>query len=171
LFYTGSLTLLLSLFLGGLIQTIQPDIGRISGRAVDSNGVGTEGTAILSTVEGRTVALAATTATGDFVFERRSAGAYVIQVFAVGFDPWGLTNVQLEAGAELRQNVILEIVVSPEGAVRKATIIAGHPLLQQSALDCVMIWHFKPFLSNGTPVEMVGTVTVNFNLGNVQVMP
>lgn len=58
--------------------------------------------------------------------------------------------------------VILEVVVGKEGDVESVKVISGHPLLQQSAVDAVSQWKYRPTLLNGEPVEVVTTVTVNF---------
>jgi protein TonB len=38
------------------------------------------------------------------------------------------------------------------------------PLLDQAALDAVMLWEFTPTLLNGQPVPVMMTMTVQFTL-------
>ena len=66
--------------------------------------------------------------------------------------------------ARIQGTVVLEAVISKQGSVENLRVISGHPLLIQAALDAVKQWKYKPTLLNGEPVEVVTTVTVNFNL-------
>ncbi len=66
--------------------------------------------------------------------------------------------------ARIQGAVVLEAVISKQGGVENLRVISGHPLLIQAALDAVKQWKYKPTLLNGEPVEVVTTVTVNFNL-------
>ena len=61
--------------------------------------------------------------------------------------------------------VVLHVIISVDGAMKEVTVESGHPLLVQSALDAVRQWRYKPTLLNGKPVEVDGTVTVDFKLG------
>ena len=60
--------------------------------------------------------------------------------------------------------VVLEALITREGAVDSLRVISGHQLLIQAALDAVRQWRYRPTLLNGDPVEVVTTVTVNFTL-------
>jgi protein TonB len=60
--------------------------------------------------------------------------------------------------------VILEVVISKQGSVQNLTVLSGHPLLTTAAIDAVKQWRYQTTLLNGEPVEVVTTVTVNFNL-------
>jgi TonB family protein len=53
--------------------------------------------------------------------------------------------------------VKVQIVVSPNGAVKDAKVIGGHPVLGVAALDAVRKWRFEP-----APGESTGTVTFKF---------
>ena len=64
--------------------------------------------------------------------------------------------------ARIQGIVILEAVIGKDGTVNEIRVLNGHPLLQQSAIDAVSQWKYKPTLLNGEPVEVVTTVTVNF---------
>jgi len=48
--------------------------------------------------------------------------------------------------------------------VRKLSVLRGHPLLDDAALQAVAKWQFTPTLLNGTTVPIVMTVTVTFSL-------
>jgi len=66
--------------------------------------------------------------------------------------------------ARIQGIVRLDAIISKEGAPLSLEIISGHPLLQQSALQAVSQWRYKPTLLNGQPVEVVTTVDVVFTL-------
>lgn len=40
--------------------------------------------------------------------------------------------------------VKVEVVVSPNGTVKEAKVIGGHPVLASAALDAVRKWRFEP---------------------------
>ena len=40
--------------------------------------------------------------------------------------------------------VKVQVVVSPNGAVKEARIVGGHPVLTNAALDAVRKWRFEP---------------------------
>ena len=61
--------------------------------------------------------------------------------------------------------VIMEVVIDKTGAVRDAKVLRSVPLLDQAALDAVKQWRYTPTLLNGTPVELVMTVTMTFTIG------
>jgi TonB family protein len=60
--------------------------------------------------------------------------------------------------------VIIDATIGTDGAVKDARILRGQPLLNQAALDAVTQWRFTPTLLNGAPVDVMMTVTVNFQL-------
>ena len=60
--------------------------------------------------------------------------------------------------------VILEAVISEDGAVRSLRVLRSQPLLDAAAVEAVRQWRFTPTLLNGQPVPVVMTVTVNFSL-------
>jgi protein TonB len=60
--------------------------------------------------------------------------------------------------------VILEAVISEEGAVESLRVLRSQPLLDAAAVEAVRQWRFTPTMLNGQPVPVVMTVTVNFTL-------
>ena len=60
--------------------------------------------------------------------------------------------------------VQVQITVSEEGKVVDATVISGHPLLRDSALEAAKQWEFKPVELSGAPVKVQGVLTFNFTL-------
>ena len=60
--------------------------------------------------------------------------------------------------------VICEVVVETPGFVRDVKVLRSIPLLDAAAHEAVQQWEFEPTYLNGTPVSVIKTVTVNFNL-------
>lgn len=60
--------------------------------------------------------------------------------------------------------VLLDAVIGKDGSVENLKVISGPTKLQQSALDAVRQWKYKPFLLNGQPVAVDTTVTVTYSL-------
>jgi len=48
--------------------------------------------------------------------------------------------------------------------VQSLQVIAGHPLLVQSALDAVKQWRYQPTLLNNEPVDVDTEIDVIFSL-------
>lgn len=66
--------------------------------------------------------------------------------------------------ARIQGHVILEAVVGPSGHVENLKVVSGPSELQQSAIDAVRQWVYKPFLLNGNPIEVKTTITVMYTL-------
>ena len=60
--------------------------------------------------------------------------------------------------------VKLHAIIGKNGAVEQLTVVSGHPLLVQSALDAVRQWRYQPTLLNGDPVEVDTEIDVIFSL-------
>ena len=67
--------------------------------------------------------------------------------------------------ARIQGTVLLAIRIDQEGNVAKLELISGHPMLAGAAMDAVMQWKYKPYVSNGQPVEVETQVQVSFALG------
>ena len=62
--------------------------------------------------------------------------------------------------------VIMEAIMGVNGRIIDTKIIAGHPLLASAATDAIRQWCYRPTLLDGSPVETLSTITVNFILVN-----
>lgn len=60
--------------------------------------------------------------------------------------------------------VQIQIMISEDGTVDEATVLSGHPLLRDAALQAARQWVFSPTLLNNKPVRIVGVITFNFTL-------
>ena len=71
---------------------------------------------------------------------------------------------RIAQSAQVGGVVILEAVIDARGRVESVRVLRSLPVLDQAAVDAVKQWVFTPALLNGTPVPVVMTVTVNFQL-------
>jgi TonB family protein len=60
--------------------------------------------------------------------------------------------------------VSVQIVINEAGDVESAKAVAGHPLLQQAAVDAAREWRFSPTKLSGNPVKVAGTISFVFAL-------
>lgn len=67
--------------------------------------------------------------------------------------------------ARIQGTVVLSAVVGKDGNVQSLRVLSGPNQLQQSALDAVRQWTYKPYLLNGDPIEVKTTVNVVYSLG------
>jgi protein TonB len=61
-------------------------------------------------------------------------------------------------------SVQLLATVSKKGDISAVKVLSGDPSLAKAAVDAVKQWKYKPYLLDGTPVEIQTQVTVNFKL-------
>ncbi len=66
--------------------------------------------------------------------------------------------------ARIQGKVLLNAEIGKDGTVEKLDVVSGPSELQQSSLDAVRQWTYKPFLLNGEPVNVKTTVTVIYTL-------
>jgi TonB family protein len=60
--------------------------------------------------------------------------------------------------------VVLQALVGRDGTVRDVKVVKSIPGLDESAIDSVRQWRFKPALANGAPVAVWVAVPVRFSL-------
>ncbi len=66
--------------------------------------------------------------------------------------------------ARIQGVVLLQATISKAGDIEGLTLISGHPMLTQAAIEAVKQWKYKPYLLNGEPVEVETQIQVNFTL-------
>lgn len=66
--------------------------------------------------------------------------------------------------AKIEGSVLLDAVIGKDGTIENLKAVSGPRELQQSALDAVRQWTYKPYLVNGDPVEVETTITVTYSL-------
>jgi TonB family protein len=60
--------------------------------------------------------------------------------------------------ANLSGTVKVEVTIAPNGVVKSAKLVGGHPLLADSALEAVKGWKYEPAATESTTI-----VVFNFN--------
>jgi TonB family protein len=66
--------------------------------------------------------------------------------------------------ARIQGTVELAALIGPDGHMQQLTVISGHPLLRQAALDAVKQWVYSPTLLNNNPTSVSTTIDVTFTL-------
>lgn len=66
--------------------------------------------------------------------------------------------------ARVTGKVIVQAVIDKKGRVVDPTVLRGHPILDQAAIDAVCCWRYRPATLRGKPVAVYFTVVVSFTL-------
>ena len=66
--------------------------------------------------------------------------------------------------ARIQGTVKFNAVIGKDGKIQNLTVISGHPILVQAALEAVRQYAYKPTLLNGEPTVVVTTIDVIFTL-------
>jgi protein TonB len=80
-----------------------------------------------------------------------------------------LTKVMPTFPVEAREkhingSVTMRVVIGKDGHVKSAEAISGPNLLRQAFVDAVKQWTYKPYLLNGSPVEVETTITIDLQM-------
>jgi protein TonB len=70
----------------------------------------------------------------------------------------------LAKSARVSGTVEFTAVISKEGNIENLQLVRGHPLLVNAAKEAVLQWKYRPTMLNGSPVEVVTDIIVNFTL-------
>jgi periplasmic protein TonB len=62
--------------------------------------------------------------------------------------------------------VTLTAIIDASGRITHLQVVSGPPLLINAALDAVRQWRYRPYILNGSPVEVETQVSVVFNLNS-----
>ena len=66
--------------------------------------------------------------------------------------------------ARIQGVVIMKALLGKDGTVRDLSVVSGHALLVQAAMDAVRQWVYQPTTVGGQPVEVYTQINVNFTL-------
>jgi TonB family protein len=114
---------------------------------------------------------------GGFVSQRIAAAVVAVLALAVAAGPThaGAQQVQSEEIVRRAKNKVqpaypelarkmniagtvkIEVVVAPNGTVKEARVVGGHPVLANAALDAARKWRFEP-----SAVESSGVIDFKF---------
>jgi periplasmic protein TonB len=72
---------------------------------------------------------------------------------------------QIARQARISGTVELSAIIGEDGHIQSLTVVSGHPLLRQAALDAVKQWVYQPTLLNEQAVKVNTTIDVIFTLG------
>jgi len=70
----------------------------------------------------------------------------------------------LARSARIQGQVVLQAVISQQGAIENLRVLSGHPMLVPAAIEAVRQWRYRPYILNSEPVEVETQITVNFSL-------
>jgi TonB family protein len=71
-------------------------------------------------------------------------------------------DVAKQAGIE--GIVSMRVTINPEGAVEKVEVLSGEQALRFAARTAVRQWRYQPFMLDGSPVPVVTTVNLKFQI-------
>jgi outer membrane biosynthesis protein TonB len=66
--------------------------------------------------------------------------------------------------AGLQGDVILAIIIDETGKIVLSTPLEGQPLLTAASMDALRDFRFRPYLLNGTPIQMDSQIGFHFHL-------
>jgi TonB family protein len=64
--------------------------------------------------------------------------------------------------AQVQGAVVVQVHVGT-GKIESISVISGPAMLQQTAIDSLKQWTFRPFVKDGSPVAVIGTISFEFN--------
>jgi protein TonB len=62
----------------------------------------------------------------------------------------------------IQGDVKLHALIARDGSIQSLSLISGHPLLVQAAVEAVRRWKYRPYILNGQAVEVETLITVSF---------
>jgi len=71
----------------------------------------------------------------------------------------------LARSVRIQGQVVLQAVISKQGAIENLRLLTGHPMLVPAAIEAVRQWRYRSHVLNNEPVEVETQITVNFSLG------
>jgi TonB family protein len=67
--------------------------------------------------------------------------------------------------AKLNGTVVLDAIIGKDGKMKSLHVLTStNPMFNNSAMEAVQHWTYKPYLLNGQPTEVDTTITVNYAL-------
>ena len=109
-----------------------------------------------------------------------SAGAHYLQESGAGA-PVGKLNVppevmeshcitmvsptypQTDGISRRHSTVVVRVVIWKSGSVYPMRAVSGDTSLEAEAMNAVRLWHYKPFLRDGEPIDVTTDIQVDFD--------
>lgn len=66
--------------------------------------------------------------------------------------------------ARVQGSVVVDAIIQLTGKLANVTVVDGHPLLVDAALDALKQWRYKPAVLNGKPIESPVHINVVFRM-------
>lgn len=70
---------------------------------------------------------------------------------------------------DLQGQVVIELRISPTGAVENAALVRGEPILAKAAIEAMKKWKFKPYIKDGKSILIRIQIPYNFAFQGVDV--
>jgi periplasmic protein TonB len=64
----------------------------------------------------------------------------------------------------LQGTVVVEATISTEGRIENLQVVSGSAILARAAVDAIRMARYRPYMLNGSPVEVETTINVVFSL-------
>jgi periplasmic protein TonB len=74
------------------------------------------------------------------------------------------TYPAIALAARAQGTVVVEATISAEGRIENVRVVSGPALLVNAAVEAIRAARYRPYLLNGTPVEVETTISVVFRL-------
>lgn len=65
--------------------------------------------------------------------------------------------------ARIEDQVMVDVLINREGKVTTRSVVSGHPLLNDAALQAVRQWQFRPIIFLYEPIDVISVVRVTFS--------
>ena len=66
----------------------------------------------------------------------------------------------------MQGTVVLHAVIGKDGRIVYLQFVSGNKVFEDSTVEAVKRWRYKPFLVDGEPVETDTIIEVNYSLSN-----
>jgi periplasmic protein TonB len=66
----------------------------------------------------------------------------------------------------LQGTVVVEATISTEGRIENLRVLSGSPILANAAVQAIRMARYRPYMLNGSPVEVETTIHVVFSLNS-----
>ena len=61
--------------------------------------------------------------------------------------------------------VVVRVVIWKSGGVSPLRVVSGDSLLETPAMNAVRLWHYRPYVRNGEPMDVTTNVRIDFAPG------